>query len=118
MTMNTISEPCAANVEAERELQKRNGVLVQGVHEHVHDVAEEKSDPQMHQHQGSSPSPMRLIVGALLHGRLILPAKLAVSGHGPNGGDVLVRHPPGAAVPPGLEADLGLTLKRSLCSKD
>src|SRR5262249_48866351 len=62
------------HVEAERELQDRYGVLVEGVHEHMDDVAEEYPHREMRQHQSGGPSPMSLIASAL-HRSSILPER-------------------------------------------
>src|SRR5262245_24755426 len=63
------------HVEAERELEDRYGELVQGVHKHMDDKAEEDPDPEMRQHQSGRSPPVGFIVVALLHGRVVLPGR-------------------------------------------
>src|ERR1700694_3011142 len=55
------------HVEAERELEDRHGELVQEVHEHMDDVAEEEPDEEMRQHEVGRPLPVDLVVGMWLH---------------------------------------------------
>src|ERR1044072_2826643 len=47
------------HVEAERKTEDRNDDLVERHHEHVDDVAEEKPDPEMREHQLGRLVPMR-----------------------------------------------------------
>ena len=51
MTTNTISGALRGHVEAEREAEDRDDDLVQRHHEHVDDVAKEKPDAEMREHQ-------------------------------------------------------------------
>src|SRR4026209_2968745 len=62
------------HVEAERKTEHRNGDLIQRVDEHVDDVAEEKPDPEMHEHQVGGLLPVGFIVFGCSHGLVALPA--------------------------------------------
>src|SRR6185436_6046201 len=62
------------HVEAEREVENRNDDVVERLHEHVDDVAEEEPDPEMDEHQAGGLIPMGFLigwsVGGLGHGSL------------------------------------------------
>src|SRR5215510_1533933 len=85
------------HVKTERKFEDRYRELIEDVHEHVDDVAEEEPDEEVHQHKPSGSMPVSLVAG------VVHPLRLPCSRHvDPRTGEPgrCLRYPPAPGAAP------------------